>query len=190
MPCPYPKIINLPIFLDRRCNYHPINCRETALPSPNFLLLWETEMSKFKLFDAVNLIEAVALADGEIAPPETTGIIVEVFKNGEAYLVELFGGWVKAEVGGNFVPATQDESGAFMETIGVETVYPHQLQLVKSAGEMMGVRSHLLSILDNFSDELVAEVRDFAEFLEQKQAKSLNSAVETASTQAKPACAG
>jgi Protein of unknown function (DUF2281). len=58
-----------------------------------------------------------------------------------------------------------------METIGVETVYPHQLQLVKSAGEMMGVRSHLLSILDNLSDELVAEVCDFAEFLREKQEK-------------------
>ena len=147
-------------------------------------------MSKFKLFDAVNLIEAVALADGEIAPPETTGIIVEVFKNGEAYLVELFGGWVKAEVGGDFVTATQDEPESFMETIGVETVYPHQLQLVKSAREITGVREQLMLVLDNLSDELVAEVRDFAEFLEQKQAKSLNSAVETASTQAKPACAG
>ncbi|MEG5159023.1 DUF4926 domain-containing protein [Microcoleus sp. AT3-A2] len=90
-------------------------------------------MSKFQLFDAVNLTEAVALADGEIAPPETAGAIVEVFKNGEAYLVELFGGWVKAEVSGDFVPATQDEPGAFMETMGVETVDPHQLQLLKSA---------------------------------------------------------
>ncbi len=86
-------------------------------------------MSKFKLFDAVNLTEEIPLADGEIAPPQTAGIIVEVFKNGEAYLVELFGGWVKAEVGGDFVPATQDEPESFMETIGVETVYPHQLQL-------------------------------------------------------------
>ncbi|MEG4166803.1 MULTISPECIES: DUF4926 domain-containing protein [unclassified Microcoleus] len=90
-------------------------------------------MSKFQLLDAVTLTEAVALADGEIAPPQTAGTIVEVFKNGEAYLVELFGGWVKAEVGGDFVPATEDEPGAFMETIGVETVYPHQLQLLKSA---------------------------------------------------------
>lgn len=128
-------------------------------------------MSKFQLFDAVNLTEAVALADGEIAPPETAGAIVEVFKNGEAYLVELFGGWVKAEVGGDFVPATQHEPGAFMETIGVETVYPHQLQLLKSASELMGVRERLLSVLNNLSDELVAEVCDFAEFLQQKQAK-------------------
>ncbi|MEG4519533.1 MULTISPECIES: DUF2281 domain-containing protein [unclassified Microcoleus] len=128
-------------------------------------------MSKFQLLDAVTLTEAVALADGEIAPPRTAGKIVEVFKNGEAYLVELFGGWVKAEVGGDFVPATPDEPGAFMETIGVETVYPHQLQLVKSADEMMGIREHLLSVLNNLPDELVAEVCDFAEFLQEKQQK-------------------
>jgi len=128
-------------------------------------------MSKFQLFDAVTLTEGVALADGEIAPPQTAGTIVEVFKKGEAYLVELFGGWVKAEVGGDWVPATQDEPGAFMETMGVETVYPHQLQLVKSASEMMGVRERLQSVLDNLSDELVAEVCDFAEFLQEKQQK-------------------
>src|SRR4028119_374165 len=128
-------------------------------------------MSKFQLFDAVSLTEEIALADGGVAPPETAGAIVEVFKKGEAYLVELFGGWVKAEVGGDFVPATQDEPGAFMETIGVETVYPHQLQLVKSADEMMGSREHLLSVLNNLSDELVAEVCNFAEFLQEKQQK-------------------
>ncbi|MGL5058826.1 MAG: hypothetical protein ACRC62_02500 [Microcoleus sp.] len=126
-------------------------------------------MSKFKLFDAVHLTEGIALTDGEIAPPETTGAIVEVFKNGEAYLVELFGGWVKADIGGDFIPATQDEPGAFMETIAVETVYPHQLKLVKSASEMMGVREQLMVVLDNLSDDLVAEVRDFAEFLQHKQ---------------------
>ncbi|MBD1812624.1 DUF2281 domain-containing protein [Microcoleus vaginatus DQ-U2] len=128
-------------------------------------------MSKFQLLDAVTLTEGVALADGEIAPPQTAGTIVEVFKNGEAYLVELFGGWVKAEVGGDFVPATQDEPESFMETIGVETVYPHQLQLVKSASEMMGVRERLQSVLDNLSEDLVAEVCDFAEFLQEKQQK-------------------
>ncbi len=128
-------------------------------------------MSKFKLFDAVSLTEEIDLADGGVAPPETAGAIVEVFKNGEAYLVELFGGWVKAEVGGDFVPATQDQPESFMETIGVETVYPHQLQLVKSASEMMGLRSRLQSVLDDLSEDLVAEVCDFAEFLQEKQQK-------------------
>jgi hypothetical protein len=130
-------------------------------------------MSKFQLFDAVSLTEPITLTDGEIAPRETAGAIVEIFKNGEAYLVELFGGWVKAEVCGGFVSATQDEPESFMETIGVETFYPHQLQLVKSAREIMGVREQLMSVLDNLSDEF-----------------GLNSAVETASIQAKPASAG
>ena len=82
-------------------------------------------MSKFQLFDAVKLIEEIPLTDGGIAPLGTDGAIVEVFNNGEAYLVELFGRWVKAEVGGDFVQSTQDESLSIMETIGVETVYPH-----------------------------------------------------------------
>ena len=42
-------------------------------------------------------------------------------------------------------------------------------KLVKSAREMRGVREHLAAVLDNLSDDLVAEVRDFAEFLQQKQ---------------------
>ncbi|NET58022.1 MAG: DUF2281 domain-containing protein [Symploca sp. SIO2E6] len=126
-------------------------------------------MSKCQLFDAINLTEAIILTDGGVAPPGTSGIIVEVFQGGEAYLVELFGGWVKAEIAGDFVLANQDEPEAFMETLGVETIYPHQLQLTKSAREAMGVREHLTAVLDSLSDELVAEVRDFAEFLQQKE---------------------
>ncbi|EDX77352.1 hypothetical protein MC7420_489 [Coleofasciculus chthonoplastes PCC 7420] len=131
-------------------------------------------MSKFQLFDAVNLTQEISLTDGGVAPPGTTGAIVEVFNNGEAYLVELFGGWVKAEISGNFIPANPDEPDAFMETLGVETVYPHQLHLVKSAREIMGVREHLAAVLDNLSDDLVAEVRDFAEFLQQRQQKQVS----------------
>jgi hypothetical protein len=131
-------------------------------------------MSKFQLFDAVNLTEEISLAGGGVAPAGTAGAIVEVFQDGEAYLVELFGGWVKAEVGGDFIPANQDEPDAFMQTLGVETVYPHQLQLVKSAREIMGVREHLAAVIDNLSDDLVAEVRDFAEFLQQRQQKQVS----------------
>ena len=131
-------------------------------------------MSKFQLFDAVNLIAEVSLTDGGVAPPGTAAAIVEVFNNGEAYLVELFGGWVKAEIGDDFIPANQDEPGAFRETLGVETVYPHQLQLVKSAREIMEVREHLAAVVDNLSDDLVVEVRDFAEFLQQRQQKQIS----------------
>jgi hypothetical protein len=56
-----------------------------------------------------------------------------------------------------------------METIGVETLYPHQIKFVKSAQEIMGIRDYVNTILETLPDELVAEVRDFAEFLQQKQ---------------------
>jgi hypothetical protein len=86
-------------------------------------------MSKFQLFDDVKLTEDIPLTHGGIAPIHTVGAIVEVLKNGEAYLVELFGDWVKYDEQGNFVSATQTDKGAFMETIGVEIVSPHQLVL-------------------------------------------------------------
>jgi hypothetical protein len=50
-------------------------------------------------------------------------------------MVELFGSWVKYDAQENFVPAEREDSESFMETIGVETVYPQQLRLVKPAQE-------------------------------------------------------
>ena len=96
-------------------------------------------MSKFQLFDGVKLTEDIPLTDDGIAPIGTVGAIVEVLKDGEAYLVELFGDWVKYDEQGNFVSATQTEKGAFMETIGVEIVSPHQLMLTIPAKETMKV---------------------------------------------------
>lgn len=96
-------------------------------------------MSKFQLFDGVKLTEEIPLTDGGIAPIGTVGAIVEVLKDGEAYLVELFGDWVKYDEQGNFVSATQTEKGAFMETIGVEIVSPHQLLLTVPAKETIKV---------------------------------------------------
>ncbi|MGK7927691.1 MAG: DUF4926 domain-containing protein [Spirulina sp.] len=92
-------------------------------------------MVVFQLFDEVKLTEDIDLIDGGISPKGTVGAIVEVFKNGEAYMVELFDNWVKYDDRGNPVSATQDETGAFMETLGVETVYPHQLESIASARE-------------------------------------------------------
>jgi hypothetical protein len=96
-------------------------------------------MSKFQLFDSVKLTKDILLTDGGIAPIHTVGSIVEVLKNGEAYLVELFGDWVKYDEQGNFVSATQTDKGEFMETIGVEIVYPHQLVLAIPGKETMKV---------------------------------------------------
>jgi hypothetical protein len=126
-------------------------------------------MTQFQLFDNVKLTENISLSDGGIAPQETRGTIVEVFNNGEAYLVELFGDWVKYDSDGNFIQANQDEKDAFMETLGVETVYEHQMILTVSAREIMAVKEHLNALLETLPDNLVLQVRDFAEFLQQRQ---------------------
>ena len=63
---------------------------------------------KFQLFDNVKLIEDSALSDGGITPQDTSGTIVEIFNNGEAYLVEFFGDWVKYSSDGNFIPSDKD----------------------------------------------------------------------------------
>ena len=123
----------------------------------------------FNLFDLVKLTESIPLTDGGRAEVGTVGAIVEVFNGGEAYLIELFGDWVKYDEQENFVPASPTVIGAFRESIGVETVYPHQLKLVRPARETVSIRAHLLSLLDNLSTENLSEVRDFAEFLSQKQ---------------------
>ena len=126
-------------------------------------------MSQFQLFDSVKLKEAIPLSEGGLAPEGTPGAIVEVFKNGEAYMVELFGRWVKAEIEGDFVPVDRDAPDAFMETIGVETVYPQQLRLVKPARETVGVRTQLLALMDELPDNTLEKVKNFAEFLQQKR---------------------
>jgi len=126
-------------------------------------------MSQFQLFDNVKLTEAIPLTDGGIAPQGTKGTIVEIFNNGCAYLVELFGDWVKYDEKGNFVKANKQEKDAFMETLGVETVYNHQIVLTVSAREIMEVKQHLNALLETLPDNLVSEVRDFAEFLQQRQ---------------------
>ena len=126
-------------------------------------------MTRFQLFDNVKLTENIPLSDGGIAPQETRGTIVEVFNNGSAYLVELFGDWVKYDSEGNFITANKDEKDAFMETLGVETVYDYQMVLTISAREIMGVKEHLNALLETLPDNLVLQVRDFAEFLQQRQ---------------------
>ena len=131
-------------------------------------------MTQFQLFDSVQLLESLPLLEGDVAPEGTLGAIVEVFNEGEAFLVELFGQWVKYDDTGDFISAAQDDPDAFMETLGVETVYPHQLKLLAAAREVMGDRSSLRVLASELSDDLVAEVLDFAEFLKQRQQKPLS----------------
>lgn len=49
-------------------------------------------MSQFKRFDSVKLSAAVPLEEGGVAPEGCICSIVEVLNDGEAYMVELFGG--------------------------------------------------------------------------------------------------
>lgn len=130
-------------------------------------------MSQFQLFDSVQTLDAVPLTEGGVAPEGTAGAIVEVFNEGEAFLIELFGQWVKYDNEGDFIPSTQDDPNAFMETLGVERVYPHQITLLAAARDVMGDRSSLRVLADELSDDLVAEVLDFAEFLKQRRQRQL-----------------
>lgn len=121
-------------------------------------------MSFYRLFDSVKLSESILLSDGGVAPSGTPGAIVEVLQEGEAYIVELFGQWVKFDSQGQLIPAKAEDSQAFMETIGVETVYPQQIHPIKSS-----LPDELLAILRDLPPELLVEVQDFAEFLHQKK---------------------
>jgi hypothetical protein len=125
-------------------------------------------MTPFVLFDAIELSTSITLTGGETAAAGTPGTIVEVLSGGEAYMVELFGGWVKASTSGALISVDPTDPDAFTQTIGLEVLHPQQIRLVKSAAEVVGSRSQLLTTLDELPDALVAEVVDFAEFLRQK----------------------
>lgn len=88
-------------------------------------------MNKFQLFDSVKLNEGITLSDRGTASEGTVGAIVEVFNDGEAYMVELFDGWVKYDATEILVPADALDSESLPKTIGVETVYPQHLQSLR-----------------------------------------------------------
>ena len=131
-------------------------------------------MSRCQLFDSVKLVKTISLEQDRMSPEGTTGAIVEIFNDGETFLFELFGNWVKYDDQGDFIVAEQDDPEAFMETIGVETVYLSQIALLSPVREMMGDRNSLRVLADELSDDLVAEVMDFAEFLKQNQQRQLS----------------
>ena len=109
-------------------------------------------MKSFNLFDTVKTIEEIPLADGNIAPINTIGVIVEIYNNGEAYEVELFGGWVEYNEQGGFVVSHSNNPNSFVETIAVITLYPQQISFVKPARETVGIRAQLLGVLDELSE--------------------------------------
>lgn len=126
-------------------------------------------MTLFNLFDSVKLKEALARSEDGTLPAGTPGAIVEIFNQGEAYLVEFFGNWVKLDPQEQFTSAAPQEEGAFVQTLSIETVKPEQLDLVASSRETVGARVQILSLLDELSDRDLDEVRDFAEFLRSRQ---------------------
>lgn len=121
-------------------------------------------MSKYQLFDSVVLLEPVTLFDGVIAPVGATGAIVEIYNDGEAYEVEIFGNWVKQADNKELITNQQEDApDAFMETIGVAILYSQQVMRRLTKDE-----EFLLEIIHKLPEERLAQVVDFAEFLSQK----------------------
>jgi len=126
-------------------------------------------MLYFQLFDAVKLTQPVQLEDGSLIPADTPGAVVEVLGDGDAYLVELFGPWVRRNALGETVPASADAAGAFQRTLDVVTIGAAEMALVLPAMQSVGPQTELLSIVEELPREMVAEIVDFAQFLRHKQ---------------------
>lgn len=122
-------------------------------------------MNQLNLFDTVKLTQEIKTDKGDTLSENTVGAIVEIYNEGEAYEVELFGNWVEYDQTGQFIPSNSQNPNAFVETIAVETLYPHQVALVKTASQTVGIRAQLLALLDELSEDKLTQVRDFAETL-------------------------
>jgi hypothetical protein len=61
-----------------------------------------------------------------------------------------------------------------MPTLQLELDFQQQLHLVKPAKETVGVKGHLLSVLDELSEDLLVQVDEFAESLRQNQQQAPN----------------
>ena len=123
---------------------------------------------KFALFDAVELTESTTLAEGQIVPVGSKGAIVEVFNQGEAYLVELFGQWIRPDHTGRWLASDANHKDAFVDTRGVALLTANQMRLFQPAAQTVGERTRLLFVVDKLPESLVKEVADFAEFLQHK----------------------
>ena len=132
-------------------------------------------MSKFQIFDSVTLNQDIQLHSAGIAPQGTDGAIVEIFKDGEAYLVELFGGWLKFTTEGDTIETSQDDPEAFRDTLDVETLYPDQINPINAhqQSDKQKVKQQLLALLELLPEESILQVKDFTEFLCYKQQTTL-----------------
>ncbi|MFN5139362.1 MAG: hypothetical protein ACK5HK_14320, partial [Pseudanabaena sp.] len=125
----------------------------------------------FQMFDSVTLNQDIQLHSGGIAPQGIDGAIVEIFKDGEAYLVELFGGWLKFTTEGDMIETSQDDPEAFRDTLDVETLYPHQINAINAhqQSDKQKVKQQLLELLELLPEESILQVKEFTEFLCYKQ---------------------
>ncbi len=119
------------------------------------------------MFDSVTLNQDIQLHPGGIAPQGTDGAIVEIFKDGEAYLVELFGGWLKFTAEGDMIETSQNDPEAFRDTLDLETLYPHQINPINAhkQSDKQKVKQQLLALLELLPEESILQVKDFTEFL-------------------------
>ncbi|MGA1409267.1 MAG: DUF2281 domain-containing protein [Prochlorotrichaceae cyanobacterium] len=130
-------------------------------------------MKSFKLFDLVELSEPISingdftnsLEQYTMIPAGTTGTIVEVLEEDQAYLVELWGNWIRCQDNQKLEQAKFDSHNKFRETLGVEVIYAYQLKIVEKTHQL---REDLWDLLENLPEELLAEIKIFAEFLEYK----------------------
>jgi len=131
-------------------------------------------MEQFNLLDRVRLLEPIeltgdfsnAIADRDEAAEGTVGTIVEVLEPSQAFLVELFGDWVKLKEAEGLQRASAEDEGAFRETLGVEVVRSHQISLLNRSDT---VKVGLFRLLDEMPAELLEEVQTFAERLHYRQ---------------------
>ncbi|TYQ26943.1 hypothetical protein [Pseudanabaena sp. UWO310] len=91
---------------------------------------------------------------------------MEIFKDGAAYLVELFGGWLKLTTEGDMIETSQDDPEAFRDTIDVETLYPHQINPINAPqqSDKQKVKQQLLALLEILPEESILQVKDFTDF--------------------------
>ena len=121
------------------------------------------------MFDLVELSEPISihgdftnsLEQYTMIPAGTTGTIVEVLEEDQAYLVELWGNWIRCQDNQKLEQVKPDSQDKFRETLGVEVVYIHQLEIVEKPRQFRG---DLLNLLENLPEELLAEVKILLSF--------------------------
>ncbi|MFN4787824.1 MAG: hypothetical protein ACK6BN_05980 [Pseudanabaena sp.] len=77
------------------------------------------------------------------------------------------------------IEASQDAPESFRDTLDVETLYPHQINPINShqQSDKQKVKQQLLELLELLPEESILQVKDFTEFLCNKQQATSTSVV-------------